>query len=386
VWVPFGGQDLQGVVLRFADTSPVPTRAILRLGRPEPVLTPLQIKLAEWTALQYVAPLAEAIKLFLPPGLLARADGSAGVRAKHELRISLLVDPEETERRLLTLARKTKQSATLDWLLQQPQGCATWQEIKQAVKLQDRTPLNALVQAGIITLGDDDLAQLAVALADAEAALRRLQGLDRYAPVLAALNEAGGSLWKSELYAAAESDLDLLRKLHTAGIVDLHEEPRSRDPLAGRSYPPTSAPPLTSEQEAVWRQVRAAFDETGGERRPFLLHGVTGSGKTEIYLHAIDETLRRGRQAIVLVPEIALTPQTVARFAGRFGGRVTVIHSELNTGERYDVWRAIRSGQYDIVVGPRSALFAPMARLGLIVIDEEHESTYKQDAEQWGSF
>ncbi len=113
---------------------------------------------------------------------------------------------------------------------------------------------------------------------------------------------------------------------------------------------------------------------------------MTGSGKTEIYLHAIAETLRRGQQAIVLVPEIALTPQTVARFAGRFPGHVTVIHSELTTGERYDVWRAIRAGQYDIVVGPRSALFAPMDRLGLIVIDEEHESTYKQDAEQWGSF
>ncbi len=113
---------------------------------------------------------------------------------------------------------------------------------------------------------------------------------------------------------------------------------------------------------------------------------MTGSGKTEIYLHAIAEVLRRGQQAIVLVPEIALTPQTVARFAGRFPGRVTVIHSELTAGERYDVWRAIRAGQYDIVVGPRSALFAPMERLGLIVIDEEHESTYKQDAEQWGSF
>ena len=113
---------------------------------------------------------------------------------------------------------------------------------------------------------------------------------------------------------------------------------------------------------------------------------MTGSGKTEIYLHAIAETLALGRQAIVLVPEIALTPQTVARFAGRFPGRVTVIHSELSPGERYDVWRTVRDGLYDVVVGPRSALFAPLAHLGLIVIDEEHEATYKQDAEEWGSF
>jgi primosomal protein N' (replication factor Y) len=118
----------------------------------------------------------------------------------------------------------------------------------------------------------------------------------------------------------------------------------------------------------------------------FLIHGVTGSGKTEIYLHAITETLAHGRQAIVLVPEIALTPQTVARFAGRFPGRVTVIHSGLSRGERYDVWRKVRDGEFDVVVGPRSALFAPLARLGLIVVDEEHEASYKQDAEVWGSY
>ncbi|MEZ4557268.1 MAG: primosomal protein N' [Caldilineaceae bacterium] len=143
---------------------------------------------------------------------------------------------------------------------------------------------------------------------------------------------------------------------------------------------------LTSEQQRVWETVRThAFDD-GIRHSEFLLHGVTGSGKTEIYLRAIDAALARNRQALVLVPEIALTPQTVARFAGRFPGRVTVIHSELSTGERYDVWRLVRQGEFDIVIGPRSALFAPLARLGLIIIDEEHESSYKQNAEEWGSF
>jgi primosomal protein N' (replication factor Y) len=117
----------------------------------------------------------------------------------------------------------------------------------------------------------------------------------------------------------------------------------------------------------------------------FLIHGVTGSGKTEIYLRAIGEALANGRQAVVLVPEIALTPQTVARFAGRFPNRVTVIHSGLSAGERYDVWRKLREGEFDVVVGPRSALFAPLSRLGLIIVDEEHEPSYKQDAEVWGS-
>ncbi len=144
-------------------------------------------------------------------------------------------------------------------------------------------------------------------------------------------------------------------------------------------------PSLTDEQAGVWAKVAAWFDAPTLPAPQYLLHGVTGSGKTEIYLHAIARTLEQGKQAIVLVPEIALTPQTVARFAGRFPNQVAVIHSELSTGERYDTWRRIRDGEVDIVVGPRSALFSPLPRLGLIILDEEHESSYKQAAEEWGS-
>lgn len=385
VWVPFGSRQLQGIVLRTAESAPVPTKAILRLARPEPVLSPVQIELAEWIALHYVAPLAEAVKLFLPPGLLARPDGSTAARAKYEVRVTLLAVGDEQQTRLAGMARSTQATAILDWLRRQPQSGATWKEIKAACRLSQRAPLNALQAAGLVAIEDDQV-RLAVDQGAAAAALAALQGLDKYEPVLHALAAAGGSLWKSELTAVVEADLTLLRSLQRAGIVELQEQPRARDPLAGRTYAPTSAPLLTSEQTAVWQQVAASFDQAPSQRLPFLLHGVTGSGKTEIYLHAIAETLRRGKQAIVLVPEIALTPQTVARFAGRFQGRVTVIHSQLTSGERYDVWRAIRAGEYDIVVGPRSALFAPMPRLGLIVIDEEHESTYKQDAEVWGSF
>ncbi|MFQ5419172.1 MAG: primosomal protein N', partial [Anaerolineae bacterium] len=111
---------------------------------------------------------------------------------------------------------------------------------------------------------------------------------------------------------------------------------------------------------------------------PFLLHGVTGSGKTEIYMRAIDLALKRGQTAVVLVPEIALTPQTVRRFAARFPGRVAVLHSRLSDGERYDTWRRARQGLFDIVVGPRSALFTPLPNLGVIVLDEEHDASYKQ--------
>ena len=126
---------------------------------------------------------------------------------------------------------------------------------------------------------------------------------------------------------------------------------------------------------------KVAFRQAQGSDDVFLLHGVTGSGKTEIYLRAIAEVLGRGQQAIVLVPEIALTPQTIRRFAARFPGRVTVWHSELAEGERFDVWRRVRTDHSaaQVVVGSRSALFLPFPRLGLIVLDEEHESSYKQE-------
>ena len=125
------------------------------------------------------------------------------------------------------------------------------------------------------------------------------------------------------------------------------------------------------------KEILTAIEQNS--QQTFLLHGVTGSGKTEVYMQAMAEVLKRGKRAIVLVPEIALTPQTVTRFSARFGRRITVLHSQLSPGERYDQWQRVKSGEVDIVVGPRSAIFAPVENLGLIVIDEEHETTYKQD-------
>jgi primosomal protein N' (replication factor Y) (superfamily II helicase) len=137
---------------------------------------------------------------------------------------------------------------------------------------------------------------------------------------------------------------------------------------------------LTSAQGDAVARITEALDAGGGESR-LLLHGVTGSGKTEVYLRAVAETLARGRTAIVLVPEIALTPQTVTRFRQRFGDQVAVLHSSLSLGERYDEWDRLRRGDARVCVGPRSAVFAPLTELGLIVVDEEHDASYKQDGD-----
>ena len=172
-----------------------------------------------------------------------------------------------------------------------------------------------------------------------------------------------------------------LHKMAAAGLVEIEEKVERRDPLAGRRVLPSRPLPLTDEQAAALALVRAACDAPadGPPPRPVLIRGVTASGKTEVYLQAIAGELDKGRGAIVLVPEIALTPQTIQRFAARFGDTVAVLHSQLGAGERHDEWARIRDGSARVVVGPRSALFAPVEKLGLIVVDEEHEPSYKQD-------
>jgi primosomal protein N' (replication factor Y) len=164
------------------------------------------------------------------------------------------------------------------------------------------------------------------------------------------------------------------------GLVKLGESEVWRDPLEHMDFVPTQPPPLTRDQESVWRQIKSGIEaaSAGNSVSPFLLHGVTGSGKTEIYLHAVAQVIKTGKQAIVLVPEIALTPQTVRRFLSRFPGRVGLMHSGLSPGERYDTWRRARQGEISIVVGPRSALFTPFPALGLIVVDESHDDSYYQ--------
>jgi len=174
-----------------------------------------------------------------------------------------------------------------------------------------------------------------------------------------------------------------LRRLAGRGLVAMERrELRRRPRLARVGARSPQPPPLTPAQQAALRRLGEALRDPGtGPPKRFLLHGVTGSGKTEVYLQAAAETLSRGRSTIVLVPEIALTPQTVGRFQERFGDTVAVLHSQLGSGERYDEWRRLRDGTARICVGPRSAVFAPLADLGLIVVDEEHDSSYKHEGD-----
>ncbi len=185
-----------------------------------------------------------------------------------------------------------------------------------------------------------------------------------------------------DLAVATGCDHAGARRLEQRGLVALEwalrASARPRTSMVG-ARPDVRA--LTAAQEAALDQVVGAMDAAPGADRRLLLHGVTGSGKTEVYLRAVAAAIARGRTAIVLVPEIALTPQTAGRFVQRFGDTVAVLHSKLTARERYDEWARLRSGAATVCVGPRSAVFAPLTDVGLIVVDEEHDGSYKQDGD-----
>ena len=238
------------------------------------------------------------------------------------------------------------------------------------------TALRAALPAAVLKPSAKPLERLYVEPAEGACA-----GLTKHqAALVAEIRRVGGG-WLQQLVREFRTSPATLRALAGKGAVTIAARASRRDPLAGRRVMPTAPLPLNAEQAAALETVWSAFRQASAEApaRPVLLYGVTGAGKTEVYLQAIARVLEAGRGAIVLVPEISLTPQTVRRFAGRFGAQVAVLHSALSDGERYDEWHRIRTGEARVVVGPRSAVFAPVRGLGLVVVDEEHDPSYKQD-------
>jgi primosomal protein N' (replication factor Y) len=230
--------------------------------------------------------------------------------------------------------------------------------------------------------------QLAVNLAR-EVTAEELDALDRKAPKQAAVIEflrgAGTErVVVSRVVRECGVTHATIEQLAKKGFVETGEITVARDPFEGETFVPSQKLELNTGQRAAFEEVKKAVAANRGEAspKPILLHGVTGSGKTEIYLQAIEMVLERGETAIMLVPEISLTPQTVERFKSRFAGRdtgVAVLHSHLSAGERHDEWHKINEGRARIVIGARSAVFAPVENCGLIVVDEEHENSYKQE-------
>jgi primosomal protein N' (replication factor Y) len=347
VVVPFGPRRLYGIVVALRDDSPVPeTRPVESLVDPDPVLLPVQIALARWISREYLASLYECLSPMLPPGIVGHADVQvelAGQVAPRDVRT-------EAQEQLITVldAQGPLRGRQLNRLLPRQQ----WQRAADQLARRGvvvKSPFLAPPRARPRQVRTVEWIAHDV---DTEAALAGLQSAC-YPAVASFLRAEGSPIEVSWVYAETGCGRYHLNKLAERGLVAFDVEERWRDPLADETFVPDIPPPLTSDQQAVWDIVQSAISTPtptlplpggGSERLAFLLHGVTGSGKTEIYLRAVAATLEQGRQAIVLVPEISLTPQTVHRFGARFGQRVAVLHSALTEGQRYDTWRQIRSG------------------------------------------
>jgi len=369
VVVPFGPRRLYGIVVATSDTSPVPeTRPVESLVDPEPVLLPTQIALARWISREYLAPLHECLELMLPPGVVGHAD--VQVELTGEVESGDLYT--EAQEQLVTVldARGVLQGRQLSRLLPRQQWRRAASQLARR-GLVAKSPFLASPKARPKQVRTVEWIAGDVEADEALAGLRS----ECYPAIVEFLRAEDGPVDVSWVYAESGCQRYHLNKLAERELVAFDAQETWRDPLADETFVPDTPPPLTSDQQVVWDAIRA-----DPQPDAFLLHGVTGSGKTEIYLRAVAETLERGQRAIVLVPEISLTPQTIHRFGARFGRRVALFHSALTKGERYDVWRQIRARQKEIVIGPRSALFVPLSEIGLIVLDEEHDASYKQTA------
>ncbi len=497
VEIEFGNRRAQGIVLALRRDSPVPeTKPVEKLLDSRPVLTPYQLKLAEWLARETLAPLYRCLWLMLPPGLGKRGDvlvtlldPEAGPETTVERRVlsllakrgplrgrqlarslprqnwraavdrlvrrgvvkrepvldppsvrpqsartaRLAIPPEEIDTALMRIGSPSRQADLLEALHTGGDPMPTVETLCETVGCS-RAPLRSLERAGYLRIEPKRVlielspgaelkglspvqARLCGQLAEAGAPLDRraldvsdsvlrtlerkgiirrhivpatvipllgadewvdialkLRGAEKQRKALRMLAERNGPVDLRELRAQTGITTREIKALAEDGLIVLGEREVIRDPLADLDYVPTESPKLSPAQETVWRRIEAELESP---RKPILLHGVTGSGKTEIYMRALERVLERGRGGIILVPEIALTPQTVRRFIARFPGRVAVIHSKLSEGERYDTWRRIRDGRLDVIIGTRSALFAPLPNPGLIVLDEEHDESYK---------
>lgn len=376
VWVPFGARSLQGIVFDLTDHSPVEsTREIAELIGDAPLLSDDQIALARWIGEHYLCSYFEAAALLLPPAFERRTitfveavssgpeESRAGLTPEQLKALDFIekhgrVDARELEKRIA----KKRVKSIVDQLVRR-------RLILRSTEIE-RPRIRPKEVAYVRPCGS------AEQIGEGRAAARRQS--PKQEALLRVLRESGVPLPLAEAARRAGVSAAVVQALAQKGLVTIEKVQVRRDPLAHRLFPVDSPPELTPAQARVWESIRESMQSRSPDGRPFLLYGITGSGKTEIYLRALAETVRIGKRGIVLVPEIALTPQTVERFAARFPGRVAVLHSRLSPGEQFDEWYRIREGEFDVVIGSRGAVFAPQPDLGLIVIDEEHEWTYKQ--------
>ncbi|TVR62966.1 MAG: primosomal protein N' [Gemmatimonadales bacterium] len=377
VLVPFRRGERVGWVLGPGDPHGIRgIRPVLDVLDVEPSIPSDLLRLARWIAEYYVAPLGLVLRSMLPSVL--------SDRSRDLLRPLSPEDPSTfhgtlpgRSRRVLEGLRSRAGPARVSSLRNELGMGSIWPEIRRLrslglVEHWTEPPPGPPVRTRKVV-------RLQTWLADLAERERTFGRADRQRECFELLIERGGSAPLAALQSDDGFSRSVIGGLEAKGLVEVADDEVLRDPFSGSGGEPGPAfrPVPTEAQTRVLEHLLGSLDVP--TPAPVLLRGVTGSGKTLVYLSLLDEVVaRRGRSAIVLVPEISLTPQTVSRFRSWFGDQVAVLHSALSDGERFDQWRQIRSGERRIVVGARSALFAPLRDLGAIVVDEEHDGSYKQ--------
>ncbi|MGS0904735.1 primosomal protein N' [Bacillus altitudinis] len=363
VVVPFGPRKIQGFVTKIKEETDVQSgniKDIVDLFDLSPVLTDELLELSHWLTEKTLSYHITALQSMLP----------AAMKAKYEKEIQVL-SAEELPQSLKELFGQQESILYADI---PPEQLKPIQKHVQKGHLEVRYHVSQKSgKKKVRTL------QIAVTKEKLEEKQKQLKkNAVKQKALLTFLFQANETTFLAkDLQQQTGASSQTLKALIQEGLLTESYEEIYRDPYRDREFTPSTPLDLTKEQAEAAKPIHQAVSDDKHET--FLLHGVTGSGKTEIYLQTIDHVLQKGKEAIVLVPEISLTPQMVQRFKERFGSNVAVLHSGLSTGEKYDEWRKIHRKEVKLVVGARSAVFAPFENLGMIIIDEEHESSYKQE-------
>ena len=361
VLVPFGAMRRDGIVVSLGESCDIDSpREIIKIKDETPLITEELIALAKWMQRQYFCTFSKAVSTIAPSGLSDKTSKyvmltDSGFKPTGEKQKAVI-------ERLKDMDGYAPFKAFSD-ISNFPQVVKRLESIGAVIVTEKRVSGVSTKKVKTVKIGET---------ADYTDLVKRSP---KQAKVMEILRQTG-EITLSDLIVFADCSYQTVNALFKKGIVEFGFTEVKRDGIVS-DVPKTEALPPTDEQKEAIDEIIKSADN--GDTTPILLRGVTGSGKTEVFLQVIEHIIKKGMQAIVLVPEISLTPQTVARFSGRFPNRVSVLHSGLSAPERYDEWKKIISGEVDVAIGARSAVFAPFSRLGIIIIDEEHEGTYKSE-------
>lgn len=377
VVVPFGKRTLTGYVIdrfdRLPADSDVEESKIKRVSEvldEAPLLTEEIVELARWTADYYLSFLGEILKASLPAGMSRKIHREYSITPEGRNSLSGVLLPRYDRERILAYLEET--------------GSTTRPEIEKTFGPAASKILKALSAENLVTEsqsttdgGAKPKRRKAVRLLPFEQPAEGEKPLsDAQQRIITALEAAGAEMLYTDVLERADVGGSPVNTLVKRGRIEVYVEEVLRDPIGVADLPEIWPLTLTAEQKAAFAEIESALE--GGEYEGFLLHGVTGSGKTEVYIRAMRAALDRGRSALMLVPEIALTPLFSRRLRAVFGSEVAILHSSLSAGERYDEWRRIHRGDARIAIGTRSAVFAPLRDIGLVIVDEEHDTSYRQ--------